>query len=252
MATDVTTRTASGGRGTAFRVLAVIGGLVLTGFSALFLVLTFTDPEQEIHALHNTVGFSSYAVLMGIPLFVVARDPSGTIAVFRVVLAAALAALVAGVLGQAVESSAITALVTALLLVLHPARADVLRLGTPDVALLAVPVVATVPSVVYGLGQADLQASRPESDPHAEFEHYAGMATAAFAFVLAGAAAAFGGPAARLARWFVGIGAALTAALFLAYPEHVGAVDPAWAVAGLALAVVYLTVGEISARRAAT
>jgi hypothetical protein len=137
------------------------------------------------------------------------------------------------------------------LLWFHPARADVLRLGALDVPLLALVVVTAIPAVSYGLGQADLQASRPVEDPHVELEHYAGMAGAAFAFVLAGAVAAFDGPGARIARWLVGLGGAALAASFLAYPDHASAIDTAWAVGVFAISVVYVAVAEIRSRRPA-
>ncbi len=116
--------------------------------------------------------------------------------------------------------------------------------------LLALPFVAAIPAVMYGLEQADLQATRPTSDPHAEFEHYGGMAAAAFSFVAAGAIAAFRGQGVRIARWLVGIGAAFIGAAFLAYPDHTSAIASGWAVALLVLGVVYTAVGELLARRA--
>jgi len=233
-------------------VLAIVGGILLAGYPAFFFVLSFLDDEQVIHTLHNAVALTSYGLLMGIPLLLVARDPLGTVALFRVVLAGAVAALVAGVLGVTVGSAATTTLVAVALVWLHPARRDVFRLSAPDLPLLAIAMVAAAPSVLYGLDQAGLQAGRPVGDPHKSFEHYAGMATAGFAFVLAAVAAAFGGPGERLARRVVGVAGSLTAVAFLAFRDHVGAVDTVWPAAGLVLAVSYLVVTEIGARRAAT
>jgi hypothetical protein len=179
------------------------------------------------------------------------RDPAGTVALFRLAVVGSIAVVVAGAIGGTITSVVITFVVVLALVWLHPVRADVLRLGALDVPLLAIVVVAAIPAVAYGLGQADLQATRPAEDPHVELEHYAGMAGAAFAFVLAGAVAAFDGPAVRIARWLVGLGGAALAASFLAYPDHVSAIDRQWAVAVLAISVVYLAVAEIRARRPA-
>jgi hypothetical protein len=49
----------------------------------------------------------------------------------------------------------------------------------------------------------------------------------------------------------VGLGGAALAASFLAYPDHASAIDRRWAVAVLAISVVYLAAAEIRARRPA-
>jgi hypothetical protein len=251
----VSERTAAGAKGssgTAFRVLAGVGAVFLGGFTLFFATATWAGvDDQQVHALHNTAGVAVYLPLFVLPLIAAIRDPAGTVALFRVAVAASIAVAVAGVIGGTILSASITLVVVLLLLWLHPSRDDVLRLGAVDVPLVALAAVAAVPSVAYGLDQADLQASRPASDPHVAFEHYAGMAGAAFAFALAGAVAAFSGRADRVARWLVGLGGAALAVTFLAYPDHASAIDGTWAAAALVVSVLYLAIAEIRARRPA-
>jgi hypothetical protein len=242
--------TVSRGRLVAFRVIAIIGAVFLGGVTVAFLVLTFVDDEQEIHALHNVAGAAIYIPLFVVPLVAAVRDPLGSVAAFRIALAASVAVVVTGVIGGTIASALITFVVVLVLLWLHPARNEVLRLGALDVPLLAIVAVAAIPAVVYGLGEADLQANRPTSDPHAQFEHYAGMAAGAVGLILAGATAAFGGPGERLARWLVGLGGAALATSFLVYPDHVSAIDRGWAAAALVLSVLYLAAAEVDAGRA--
>jgi hypothetical protein len=240
------------GKLTAFRVLAGIGAVFLGGFTLFFAIATWVGADdQQIHALHNSVGVAVYLPLFVVPLVAAIRDPGGTVALFRLAVVGSIAVVVAGVIGGTIISVVVTFVVVLALLWLHPARADVLRLGALDVPLLAIVAIAAIPGVAYGLDQADLQASRPAEDPHVPLEHYAGMAGAAFGFVLAGAVAAFDGRGARIARWLVGLGGAALAALFLAYPDHASAIDREWAVAVLAISVVYVAVAEIRARRPA-
>ena len=246
----VPTRGSTGG--TAFRVLAGIGAVFLGGFTLFFAIATWAGADdQQVHALHNTAGVAVYLPLFVLPLIAAIRDPVGTVALFRVSVAASIAVVVAGVIGGTILSASITFAVVLLLLWLHPARHDVVRLGRPDVALLALVAVAAIPAVAYGLDQAALQADRPTTDPHKEFEHYAAMAAAAAGFVLAGAVAAFSGRGDRIARWLVGLGGAALAVTFLAYPDHASAIDGPWAMAALVASVLYLALTEIRARRPA-
>jgi hypothetical protein len=247
MTTETTTATT--GRTIAFRVLAVLGAVFLGGATVVFLVVSFLDEEQEIHLLHNWASVAIFVPLVVVPLLAAMRDPEGSATSFRVALAASAGVVVADAIGGSVASSLITLVVTLALLLLHPARTEVLRLGALDVPLLGLVAIAVIPAVAYGLDQADLQATRPDSDPHVEFNHYAAMADGAFGYMLAGAAAAFRGRGDRLARWLVGLGGAALAASFLAYPDHVSAIDAAWAAAALVVAVLYLAVAEIVARR---
>jgi len=246
------TATARGGRATAFRVLAILGALFLGGFGLAFAILTIAGNEdQQIHALHNVATAAVYLPLFVVPLVAAVRDPAGSATSFRIAVAASIAVVVIGAIGGTIVSALITFVVVMLLLWLHPARDEVLRFGGLDVPLLAIVAVAAIPAVVYGLDQAALQADRPASDPHKEFEHYAAMASGALGLVLAGAVAAFGGRGDRLARWLVGLGGTALAASFLGYRDKVSTVDATWAVAALVASVLYIVVAELRSRRAA-
>ena len=246
------TATTRSAKVTAFRIGAILGALSLGGFSLAFAILTLAGTDdQQIHALHNVATAAIYLPLFVVPLVAAVRDPAGSAASFRIAVGGSIAIVVVGAIGGTIVTALITFVVVMLLLWLHPARDEVLRFGDPDVPLLALVAVAAIPGIVYGLDQAALQADRPASDPHGRIEHYAAMAAGSIGLVLAAAVAAFRGRGDRVARWLVGLGGAALAASFLAYPDHVSAVDGTWAVAAFAVSVLYIVVAEIRARRAA-
>ena len=139
-------------------------------------------------------------------------------------------------------------IVVVVLLALAPDRAEVFRLGSPALILLALTFIAAIPLVIEALDQADLQGGHTTGDAHIEMLHYAGMAVAYLSFVLAGFIAAFPGRAVRTARVLVGLGGAVLTITQLAKPDALGSVDAVWAAAGLVVSVVYLAYGWVNAQ----
>ena len=202
--------------------------------------------------VHNLAGLASFTMLAGIPLLLLAWRPR-QVALLRLSVACGLATVIGGLLaGVLFTSLLIGAIVPVLLLALSADRAEVFRLGSPNLLLLAVVFICAVPGVVEALRQADLQGGRTSGNEHLEFFHYAGMAIAYLTLIIGGAWSAFPARAVRTARALVGLGGAVLAVSFLAYPDAESSVEASWAVGLLLASVVYVALGEVASRTAAT
>jgi hypothetical protein len=233
----------------AFRIVAAIGVLLLVVPGVVFNVGSLTDSNGDgIHVVHNMGALASFTLLAGIPMLLLAWRPR-QVALLRLVAATGLASLIGALLsGVLLTFLLIPPIVAIVLLALAPDRAEVFRLGSPALILLALTFIAAIPLVIEALDQADLQDGRTTGDPHIEMLHYAGMAVAYLSFVLCGLVAAFPGRAVRTARVLIGLGGAALTITQLAKPHALGSVDAVWAAAGLVLSVVYLAYGWVNAQ----
>jgi hypothetical protein len=233
------------GRLVAFRVLAGIGGALLTLSSIAFAVPSFVDEDDRIHVVHNIGGVCGYVLLMGVPLLLLAWRPR-QVALLRLLVAAMLASLIGGLMsGDFFAGYAIPFVWIGVVIALAPDRGYIVRIGSPNLLLLAVPIASVVPAMVYAGRMADLQHG-PASDPHVELHHWSGMAVTAILLVLAAAASSIPGRAVRTARLLAGFAGALLALGYLAFPNKPGSVDTVWAVALLLTSVVYLALAEVA------
>jgi hypothetical protein len=237
----------------AFRIVAALGAILFAGYNIWFNIQSLADLDgQGAHVVHNAAGLSGYALLVGIPMLMLAWRPR-QVALLRLVVAAGLATVLGGLRGGVLLSSLLIAVAFVIVLVLlSPDRAGVFRLGSPSIPLVALVFIAAIPLVVEALRQADLQGGQTSGDEHLEFLHYAGMAIAYFAILLGGFVSAFPGRAVRTARLLVGLAGVWLAAIDLLYPDALGTVDRHWAAAGLVLSVVYLVYGYIEVGRRST
>ena len=245
------TTTPARGMTIAFRIVAAIGGLLFTVPNIVFNAQSLADSNGNgVHVVHNMAGLASFTFLGGIPMLLLAWRPR-QVALLRLVVATGLATLIGALLsGVLLTSLLIPPVVAVVLVLLSPDRAEVFRLGSPAIILLALTFIAAIPLVIEALQQADLQGGRTTGDPHIEMFHYAGMAITYLSLLLCGAIAAFPGRAVRSARVLVGLGGAVLTATQLAKPHALGSIDAIWASAGLVLSVVYLAYGYVNAQPA--
>lgn len=246
------TGAAAAPRGRAFRIVAGILGFLTVGLTVPFTILSFVSDEDAIHRMHNSSALITFGGLLGVLLIVCAFRPDEVVA-FRVVLAATLAGVVAGVMsGDVVTGGSLIGLVAAVVTyALHPYRDEILRFGSvrPAPALLAV--VAFVPAVAWALTQSDLQRHGvPDLDPHASMHHYSSMAAVALTIPAAALAASFVGRGRRPAARFVGVSASILGLISLGLRDHVGAFDALWSWLLVAGGIVYLALSELADRRA--
>lgn len=233
----------------AFRVIAAVGGLAVLVLSLPFTVISFIDEKESIHRIHNVVGLLTFGVFVGLAVLVSAWRPERQIAAFQAALAATLAGLVGGILSGDVAIYLPLVVPVVILAILHPARRRVFKESPPIWSLIALAILSVVPAVIYALAQTKLQREGVEANPHVEFDHYSGMAAAAFAITLVSFVGACRTSGRRFVGWAVGIAAAGWGAVSLALRDYEGALESPWNWLALAWGVAFLVVGELEERR---
>jgi hypothetical protein len=240
-----------------FRVLAGLSGLALLVLSVPFLVTSFTNDADAPHRVHNVEGFAAYGLLLGLPLLVTAWKPAEHPAVFRLTWAAAVGALIAGIIGKDFVSGThyLAPVLLVVFLALHPFRARLLDLGAPIVASFSLWAVATIPAVIYAVDNARIQPLRdPATDTtgHWEFHHWSGAAACAITIVLAGMLSSFRARDDRLAGWLVGVAAALVGVAWMAFPDYPSSPGSGWGVVALVVGVVAIAITYVATREPST
>ena len=149
----------------AFRIVAAIGGVFFVVPTIVFNVGSLTDTSGEgIHVVHNMGSLASFTFLAGIPMLLLAWRPR-QVALLRLVTATGLATLIGGLLsGVLLTYLLILPIVAVVLLALALDRAEVFRLGSPALILLALTFIVAIPLVVEALDQADLQGGHTMGD----------------------------------------------------------------------------------------
>jgi hypothetical protein len=246
---NTTEEQARSGRLIAFRIVALLGGLLFTLPSLIYAYLSIAEVDgQEIHVVHNLSALAVLGSIGGVSLLLLAWRPRQT-ALVRLAVASAIGGLVGAILAGVPFSYLLIGPIFAVILVaLSPDRSAVFRFDSPNLFLLALAFIGAIPGVVEALQQADLQGGRMSGDEHLEMLHYATMSTSYLTLILAAAWSAFPARAVRTARLLTGSSGALLAVTFLAYPDAVSSVDTVWAVALLVLSIVYLAAGEVASR----
>jgi hypothetical protein len=253
----------SRGRRIAFTVVAVIFGLgAAFGLFGVALIVGWFDNEAGgIHRVHY-LGFGVlFGVILTTALFAMARRPETRPSAFYQVVAAALAALVAALVAADpgyLLFGVIMAVAAAILLALHPARSGVLHpVPHPSTIMGLVAFAGAVPLVWFGLTAARLQRDGAPVDPHVNMDHWAIMASMAFALVLVGFLAAARTRGWRLTAWCAGLGAAvygLASIVFHRFPgtnvPYPGSEGIGWGLVAIVGGLAFIAVAEWEARRA--
>lgn len=223
--------------------IAVVLGIGIGLWSLATLAEAVRGLEDGgIHRVHDT-GFGAYAGLFLAGGFLAqVRDPQRQVAAFQTVAAALVATVAAMLLAGGVDPSVLGfAVVLAALWWVHPARARLFARGrAPSGQLLGVVLVAAVPLVVYGVGQAAIERVTPAIDPHSE--HWLNMASLALSIPLVALVAALRPPGWRYAGYAAAASAVLLGVAWIALPELPSSLGAAWGavalVGGLAAAGV--------------
>ena len=247
--------TVSHGRMLAFRIVAgVFGALtLLLTIGGAFPVL-FNEPDK-VHSFHVLGALPVYVLLTGLPLVVLAIRPMDVVAL-RVAWATAIGSTVAAVFGQDLISGLfiIAPVVLVVLTILAPMRGDLMRFGSPTIALLALAIIGAIPAIIYAWDNARIQL---DVDPgmdmtgHWSGHHWSGIAGAALALVLAGVVLSFRHAGDRMWIWAGGLAAMLfgvagiTFSDALRYPSSIGML---WGVGVFFVGLVYIVVAEVSSR----
>jgi hypothetical protein len=255
----------SHGRRVAFTVAAVVFALgAAFGLFGVALIFGWFNNEQGgIHRVH----YLGFGVLFGVILttacLALLRRPEARPSALYQVAATAVALLIAALVSAdpgGLLFAAIVAVAASILLALHPARSEVLHPApNPSAVMGLVALAGAVPLVWFGLTAARLQRDGPPADPHVKMEHWAVMASMAFALVLVGFLAAARTRGWRFTAWCAGLGAAvygLASLVFHRFPgtniPYAGSEGVGWGLVAIVGGLAFIAVAEWEARRTRT
>jgi hypothetical protein len=120
--------------------------------------------------------------------------------------------------------------------------------------MLCLAILAAIPAIVYAWDNARIML---QGDPmhdvtgHWEFHHWSGIAGAALSLVLVGVVVAFRHRGDRLWVWMAGLSAMWFGAAGVIFADDVrypSSVGTLWGILTLFVGLVYIVVGEVSAR----
>ena len=245
--------TVSRGRVLAYRIIAGIFGVFIIISNLAFSVPQFFSATDKVHSFHDLASMPAFLVLLGFALIVMMLRPDDVVAL-RVGWAVVLGTVVAGLLGHDFISGTyyITLIVVGVLTILAPARGELLRFGSPNIAMLSLAIVAAIPAIVFAWDNARIML---QGDPmhdatgHWKYHHWSGVAASALGVVLAAIAVSFRSPGDRMWTWVVGFATmlfGLAGIIFsdaVRYPSSIGTL---WGVGVFFVGLVYIVVAEVS------
>jgi hypothetical protein len=260
---DTASSGASRRRRIAFAVASAIfaagafGGLLGVGL----VIGWFDNEEGGIHRVHD-IGFGVlYGAILTVAFLAMTRRPDRKTSAYFQVVAAAVAVLIAGLVSTdggflLVFGVAVTGM-AAILLALHPARAEVLHPAlNPSPVMGALALAGSVPLVWFGLSMARLQRTGLPADPHVKNDHWANMAAMAFGLVLVGLLASARMRGWRLTAWCAGLGAAVygvASIVFHRFPDtnvpYPGSEGIGWGLVAVIGGLSFIAVAEWEGRR---
>ena len=146
-----TPATVSRGRVLAFRIIAGILAVFVIVSNIAFSVPQFFSETDKVHSFHDLAAMPAFLILLGFALIVMALRPDDVVAL-RVAWAVALGMVIAGVIGHDFISGSyfFNVIVLIVLTVLAPTRNELLRFGSPNVAMLSLAIVADTSGSMRG------------------------------------------------------------------------------------------------------
>jgi hypothetical protein len=250
-----TAPTVSHGRVLAFRIIAGVFGALTLLLTIGGAVSVLTTEKDKVHSFHVLGSLPVYVLLTSLPLIVLAMRPMDVVAL-RVAWGTAIGTTIASIIGQDLFTGlfVIAPVVLLILTLLSPTRSELLRFGSPTIALLSLAVLGAIPAAIYAWDNARIQLQvDPSMDMtgHWSGHHWSGIAGSALALVVVGVILAFRSPADRMWIWAGGLAAMLfgLAGIIFSdagrYPSSIGAL---WGVLVLFAGLVYIVVAEVSSR----
>jgi hypothetical protein len=229
---------------TAFRVIAIImaaSGIAFGVFTAVFGIIS---EDQAIHAFHNVVVATLLLVLTAPPLIVAARDPERSVPSLWHLTALGVAGVATMAVALTIDPFTLPVIVLiGVLWALRPGSQSAALAGRPSPILLVLAVAGAVPLIAYALGQAEVQRIDDVSE-HADFYHWVETSFTAASILLLGILVALRPGASRLAAWSAGLSLAILGVASLLLGDYASAMDPSWAWAAVAGAVLFVAAAE--------
>lgn len=248
-------RRASRARRVAFTVMTGLVGL-FAGFFPLFglplvVVAWFGAGDEAIHKFHDLGWAALMGFLLAVPALAQLWKAERKIAAMQqiafVVLGIMLGYTISGDYVDPGHAVAFTIL--CIFVVLHPARGEFFRVRRPNLALLAMTLLAAIPFFAYAVDQAELQRTLSPGEPHWEGEHWADMAKVALAIPFVALVAALRAPGFRIPAWCAGAASALLGAASLVYPDQASSFGRGWGALALLGGLLFVGIAEWEARR---
>lgn len=242
-------------RHSVFRVWAAVWSGIVTltfvGVTVLTLALWFTDPGYTETTPVGDLSFFALGAIIGVGMGCQLRQPEQRIAGLQQAGVGILSLGVAGVVGARIEpavGAVLLLLVVAVLVALHPVRRDFFAPGSGiDVPVLALSVLAGIPTVVYAGGMLQLAAEAGPScflGQCARGDRFAEMAAATITIVFLGGLAAFRTGGWRLPLWSAGVGAILIGSASVALTDVTGSLGLGWGSLAAIWGVLLVVIGE--------
>jgi hypothetical protein len=239
----------------AFRVVAGLFGALNIVAIVLFTIPVFTDDTEKVHSFHNLGSFPALVFLLGFSSVVLAIRPTDVVAL-RIAWAATIGSVIAGIVGQdfVTGSYFIAPIVLIVLTILAPSRGQLIRLGSPNFAMLMLAVIAAIPTIVYVWDNARIML---QGDPmtdvtgHWKYHHWSGIAGSALSLVLCAAVVSFRTEGDRMWTWIVGLSVMLFGVVGITYADdrlYPSSIGSLWGVLALFVGLAYLVVAEVSTR----
>ena len=247
-------------RTTVFRVLAGLLGLALGigTFALLNLVLGwFEGGDREIHRIHDLAWGATGGLYISLGFLLQVINPERKIAAMQMAAAGVLALVIPVLLAGDTEAfgfAAVFLAVIALLVFLHPARAEFFSRGTgfnPIMAALAV--IALVLFAKFAMDQIEIMGDcNSDLDEHCEEGHYAQMATLGLGAFLVGLLASF-----KTRGWIIPARCAAGSMVVFGLSQLVlddnlpGFVGRGWGAAAVAGGLFFAAIAEMDHRKTA-
>jgi hypothetical protein len=233
-------------------ILVVVFGVAFFGLTSLAIAWF-----ESLEGVAGPVTELGYGALAGIILTVGVgsqlRAPESKIAGVQQAALVVPALLIGSALAadsQNVEAAAIVCIGVGILLILHPARAQIVRRTAPvSRPLLAIAVIGAGPSIAYAVAMG-AQAQDLVGPPH-HVQRLSTMAAMSIGIVLVELLASFKTRGWRIPAWSAGIAAIIFGLASVVYPDHPGAAGLGWGAVTLAGGALFIAVAEWEARRRA-
>jgi hypothetical protein len=232
-----------------------IGGLLGLGI----VIGWFDNTDGGIHRVHD-IGFGVlYGIILSAACLAMIRRPERKASAFFQVLVTVVAGLIAALAsvdGRYLFFPIIVAASAAILLALHPARAELFRPALrPSGVMAALALAGSIPLFWFALTMARLQRTGISVDPHVKNDHWANMAAMAFGLVFVGLLSSFHMPGWRLTAWSAGLGTAvygLASIVFHRFPgvnaPYPGSEGIGWGLVAVVGGLAFAAIAEWEAR----
>ena len=240
-------------------ILSLFFGVLFTGVTLLTLTLWYADPGYaETNPVVDLGFFALGVVLIGSGFAVQLRTPERHVSGLQQALIGLAALAVAGLIGERIEplvGALLFLLAASILVVLHPARHELLRRGARTSLLLGVAALAgAVPAGIYAAGMLTLaRAAGPSCflGECARGDRFAEMAALAVAVILVCGLAGVGTPGWRVSAWCAGAAAAIVGLASVALPQVAGSLGTPGGALAVAWGVLVMAAAERERRQPA-